>query len=172
MAEWGIGSLRRWCAPTGVLVALGLVLAVSAPAATPSPDPPPGAVAPEPAPAPVQPAPAPVVRHAPVVTPAPVVRRSSPAVVTPVQRTKAKPKATAPVKVTRVVKQKAPARRPAARPPHDRNRVPLAAFVPRQSVDSIDRDLLAFAGFGLLLVAMGGAVVLQVGRRALREGLA
>jgi hypothetical protein len=51
------------------------------------------------------------------------------------------------------------------RTPHDRNAVPLAAFVP--SVDSIDRDLLALAGFGLLLVALGGAVVLFAARRQL-----
>ena len=47
--------------------------------------------------------------------------------------------------------------------------MPLAAFTPSSSpaADSVDRDLLALAGFGLLLVAMGGAVVLFVARRQL-----
>ncbi len=54
-----------------------------------------------------------------------------------------------------------------ARVPHDRYRVPLAAFVASPSGDSIDRDLLALAGFGLLLVALGGAVVLFAARRQL-----
>jgi hypothetical protein len=53
------------------------------------------------------------------------------------------------------------------RVPHDRYRVPLAAFVASPAGDSVDRDLLALAGFGLLLVAMGGAVVLFAARRQL-----
>jgi hypothetical protein len=100
----------------------------------------------------------------PVVIQAPVVRSSTPVVVAPVQHAKAKPKA-APVKVAPAVKRKAPAPTPAARTPHDRHAVPLAAFVP--SVDSIDRHLLALAGFGLLLVALGGGVVLFAARRQL-----
>jgi hypothetical protein len=165
---WFGSTLRRLCAPTGAVVALCLFLALPAFAsAAPSPDPPPLPVAPEPEP--TQPAPASVVQQAPVVTQAPVVRSSTPVVVVPVRQTKPKPKAAAPVKVARVVNPKVPVPTPVARP-HDRNRVPLAAFVP--SVDSIDSDLLALAGFGLLLVALGGAVVLEVGRRVLREGLA
>jgi hypothetical protein len=69
------------------------------------------------------------------------------------------------VKVARVTKPRAVVSRPARRPPHDRNRVPLAAFVP--SVDSIDRDLLALAGIGLLLVALGGGVVVVFARKQL-----
>ena len=51
------------------------------------------------------------------------------------------------------------------RAPHDRARVPLAAFVP--AVDELDRGLLAIAGIALLLVALGGAVLLGVARRQL-----
>ena len=84
MADWGVGSsLRRLCAPTGALVALGLVLAVSA-AAAPSPDPPPAPPAP-PKTEPVQPTVTVVVRQAPVVTPAPVVQRPTPVRKAPVQ---------------------------------------------------------------------------------------
>jgi hypothetical protein len=104
-----------------------------------------------------------VVRQAPVVTPAPVVQQPKPVAKVPVQRAKPKP-----AKVKPVVKPKASAP-VVARPPHDRNRVPLAAFVATPSADSVDRDLLALAGFGLLLVAMGGAVVLFAARRQLRE---
>jgi hypothetical protein len=100
----------------------------------------------------------------PVVIQAPVVRSSTPVVVAPVQHAKAKRKA-APVKVAPAVKRKAPAPTPAARTPHDRHAVPLAAFVP--SVDSIDRDLLALAGFGLLFVAVGGGVVVVFARKQL-----
>ena len=98
-----------------------------------------------------------VVRQAPpVVTPAPVVQRPAPVAKAPVKRAKPKP---APAKVTRVVKPKASAPVTVVRPPHDRYRVPLAALAasPSPSVDSVDRDLLALAGFGLLLVALGGA---------------
>ncbi len=164
MADWGVGSsLRRLCASTGALVALGLVLAVSAAAAAPSPDPPPAPPAP-PKTEPVQPTVTVVVRQAPVVTPAPVVQRPTPVRKAPAQRAKPKP---APAKVTPVVKPKAKAPAPVARPPHDRYRVPLAAFVASPSADSVDRDLLALAGFGLLLVALGGAVVLFAARRQL-----
>ena len=164
MADRGVGSsLRRLCASTGALVALGLVLAVSAAAAAPSPDPPPVPPAP-PKTEPVQPTVTVVVRQAPVVTPAPVVQRPTPVRKAPVQRAKPKP---APAKVAPVVKPKAKAPAPVARPPHDRYRVPLAAFVASPSTDSVDRDLLALAGFGLLLVAMGGAVVLFAARRQL-----
>ena len=170
---WFGTSLRRLCAPTGALVALCLFLAVPAfAAAAPSPDPPPLPATPEPQPA--RPAPSPVVRDTRVVTvvvtQAPVVRSSTPSVVVPVHRAKAKPKPkAAPVKVTRVGKPKASAPAPVVRPPHDRNRLPLAAFTasPSPSVDSVDRDLLALAGFGLLLVALGGAVVLFAARRQL-----
>jgi outer membrane biosynthesis protein TonB len=162
LADWGVGtSLRRLCAPTGALVALCLVFAVSAVAA-PSPDPPPAPPAP-PKTEPVQPTVTVVVRQAPVVTPAPVVQQPKPVAKVPVQRAKPKP-----AKVKPVVKPKASAP-VVARPPHDRNRVPLAAFVATPSADSVDRDLLALAGFGLLLVAMGGAVVLFAARRQLRE---
>lgn len=163
MADWGVGSsLRRVCAPTGALVLLCLALAASALAA-PSPDPPPAPPAP-PKTAPVQPTVTVVVRQAPVVTPAPVVQAPKPVAKAPAKRTK--PKA-APVKVTRVAKPKAAAPVPVVHVPHDRYRVPLAAFVAAPSADSIDRDLLAFAGFGLLLVALGGAVVLFAARRQL-----
>jgi len=147
---------------------LGLILAVSAPAAI-TPDPPPPPAAP-PKTEPVQPTVTVVVRQAPVVTPAPVVR-STPVAKAPVQRAKPKPApAPAKVKVKRVAKPKASTTAPVVRPPHDRNRVPLAALTvaPSPSGDSIDRDLLALAGFGLLLVAMGGAVVLTAARRTLR----
>jgi hypothetical protein len=164
MADWGVGSsLRRVCAPAGALFALGLIFAVSVSAA-PSPDPPPLPPAP-PKEQPVQPTVTVVVRQpAPVVTPAPVVQRPAPVAKAPVQRAKPKP---APVKVKPIVKPKAAAPAPVVRVPHDRNRVPLAAFVAAPSSDSIDRDLLALAGFGLLLVALGGAVVLFAARRQL-----
>jgi hypothetical protein len=170
--QWFGSSVRRLCAPNGAVLALCLVLAFPAFAsAAPSPDPPPLAAAPEPQPARPAPAPAPVVRQAPVVTvvvtQAPLVRSSPPAAVAPVRHVKANPKKTAPLKVKHVVKPKAKAPAAVARPPHDRNRVPLAAFVP--SVHSIDRDLLALAGFGLLLVALGGAVVLFAVRRQLGD---
>ena len=165
MADWGVGSsLRRVCAPTGALVALCLVFAVSATAA-PSPDPPPAPPA-APKTEPVQPTVTVVVRQAPVVTPAPVVQQPKPVAKVPVQHAKPKP-----AKVKPVVKPKASAP-VVVRPPHDRNRVPLAAFVASPSVDSVDRDLLALAGFGLLLVALGGAVVLvAASAMALARGL-
>ena len=169
MADWGVGSsLRRVCAPTGALVALCLVFAVSATAA-PSPDPPPAPPA-APKTEPVQPTVTVVVRQAPVVTPAPVVQQPKPVAKVPVQRAKPKP---APAKVTRVVKPKPSAAVPVVRPPHDRYQVPLATFSasPSPSANSIDRDLLTLAGFGLLLVALGGAVVLFAARRQL-QGLA
>ena len=115
---------------------------------------------------PVQPTVTVVVREAPVVTPAPVVQAPKPVAKAPVKRAKPKP---APAKVTRVVKPKPPV--PVARVPHDRNRVPLAAFVGFSSGDSIDRDLLALAGFGLLLVALGGAVVFFAARKQLEIAL-
>jgi hypothetical protein len=165
MTVWGVGSsVRRLCAPTGVLLVLGLVLAASALAA-PSPDPPP---LPPPKTEPVQPT-VTVVVQAPVVTPTPV-RHSTPVAKAPAQRVKPKPApAPAKAKVKRVVKPKASKPVPVVRPPHDRNRVPLVAFTPSPSpaADSIDRDLLALAGFGLLLVAIGGAVVLFAARRQL-----
>jgi outer membrane biosynthesis protein TonB len=170
MADRGVGSsLRRLCAPTGALVALCLALAVSATAATPSPDPPP-----QPAPPkaePVQPTVTVVVRQAPVVTRAPVVQRPAPVAKAPAKRVKPKP---GPAKVTRVVKPRASAPAPVVPPPHDRYGAPLAALAasPSPSVDSIDRDLLALAGFGLLLVALGGAVVLFAARRQLEGRLA
>ena len=177
MTEWGVGSsVGRLCALTGALLALGLVAAAPALAA-PSPDPPPLPAPPKAEP--VQPT-VTVVREVPVVTPAPVVRQSTPVAKTPapvgrhstpvakapVQRVKPRP---APAKVKPVVKPKAAKPAPIVRPPHDRNRVPLVAFTPSSSpaADSVDRDLLALAGFGLLLVAMGGAVVLFVARRQL-----
>jgi hypothetical protein len=154
------------------VLALCLAFALPVFAAAPSPDPPPLPVAPEPEPA--RPAPSPVVRDTRVVTvvvtQAPVVRSSTPSVVVPAHRAKPKPKPkAAPVKVTRVGKPKASAPAPVVRPPHDRNRLPLAAFTasPSPSADSVDRDLLALAGFGLLLVALGGAVVLFAARRQL-----
>ena len=67
-----------------------------------------------------------VVRQAPVVTPAPVVQRPKPVAKAPTQRAKPKPP---PAKVTRVAKPKAVAPAPVVRVPHDRYRVPLAAFV-------------------------------------------
>ncbi len=168
MTDWGVGSsLRRVCAPAGALLALGLIFAVSAVAA-PSPDPPPAPPAP-PKTEPVQPTVTVIVRQAPVVAPAPVVQRPTPVRTAPTQRAKPKP---APKKVTPVAKSKAKAPAPVVPVPHDRHRVPLAAFVAPPKVDSVDRDLLALAGFGLLLVALGGTVVLGAGRRALREGLA
>jgi len=114
---------------------------------------------------PVQPTVTVVVREAPVVTPAPVVQAPTPVAKAPVKRATPKP---APAKVARVVKPKAQAPAPVARVPHDRFRVPLAAFVATRTGDSVDRDLLALAGFGLLLVALGGAVVLTVMRRVLQ----
>ena len=177
MPEPWFGSLlRRLCAPAGAVLVLCLVLAFPAFAsAAPSPDPPwpmiPPA-APEPQPARPAPAPAPVVRQAPVVTvvvtQAPVVRSSPPAAVVPA-RPKAKPKNAAPDEVKRVAESKGSAPTPVVRPPHDRNRLPLAAVIasPISSSDSVDRDLLALAGFGLLLVALGGAVVLFAARRQL-----
>ena len=167
MTEWGVGSsVRRLCAPTGALLALVLVFAASALAA-PAPDPPPLPAPPKAEP--VQPT-VTVVRQVPVVRPAPVVTHSTPVAKAPAQRVKPKP-APARAKVTakRVAKPKASKPAPVLRPPHDRNRVPLAAFTPSSSpaADSVDRDLLALAGLGLLLVAMGGAVVLFAARRQL-----
>jgi hypothetical protein len=101
-----------------------------------------------------------VVVQAPAVTPAPVVR-SSPPVAKPPQRAKPKPAA---AKVKRAAKPKPAA--PVVFTPHDRYKVPLAAFV-LPAEDPVDRDLLALAGFGLLLVALGGTVVLFAARRQL-----
>ncbi len=166
MTDWGVGSsLWRVLAPTGALLALGLIFAVSVSAA-PSPDPPPLPPAP-PKEQPVQPTVTVVVQQpAPVVTPAPVVQRPAPVAKVPVQRAKPKP---APAKVKRAAKPKASAPAPAVQPLHDRFRVPLAAVTASASPpsDSIDRDLLALAGFSLLLVALGGAVVLFAARRQL-----
>lgn len=165
MAEPGVGSsLRRLCASTGAVVALCLVWALPGLSA-PSPDPPPLSVTPEPRPQPA--APAPIVRRAPVASPT-VVRRSTPDVSAPVRI--AKPKAVARARVRRVAKPKAAAPASLRRSPHDRSVVPPVAFVP--AVDSLDRDLLALAGLGLLLVALGGAVVLFAARRQLRGSLA
>ena len=54
---------------------------------------------------------------------------------------------------------------PASAVPHDRGPVPLAAFV--STVEELNRGLAAFAGFALLFVALGGAVVLVAARRQL-----
>src|SRR5919112_6306517 len=98
MNDSGVGSsVRRLCAPTGALLALGLVVAASALAA-PSPDPPPRPAPPKAEP--VQPT-VTIVREVPVLTPAPVVRQSTPAAKAPTPRVKPKP---APARVKRVVK--------------------------------------------------------------------
>ena len=154
-------------APVGVvLVLLAVVLAAPAPAATPTPDPPPAAVAPEPPPlARSEPAP---VRRAPVSTPAPAVPRR-PVATTPAPAPtqvaaagpKQKPAARRPVVAK---KQPAAAVAPVRSEPHDRSRVPLAAFV---GDELPDRGLLLLAGGALLLVALGGAVVLAAARRQL-----
>jgi hypothetical protein len=100
-------------------------------------------------------APAPTVRRA-----APVVREQ-PAAAPRVQQPPAKPKPSA-VKTTK----RPPAKPAVARPvPHDRRPVPLAVFV--AAGEQLDRGLLAIGGAGLLLVALGGAVLLGVARRQL-----
>ena len=154
--------MRRLRAPTGALLALVLVLAASA-LAGPAPDPPPLPAPPKAEPVQLT---VTVVRQVPVVRPAPVVTHSSPVAKAPARRVKTKP---AKVTAKRVAKPKSSKPAPVLRPPHDRTRVPLAAFTPPSSpaVDSVDRDLLALAGLGLLLVAMGGAVVLFAARRQL-----
>jgi hypothetical protein len=159
-------------------VACLLFLVPVSPAATPAPDPPPVAVTPDAQPtAPVRRAPA-VTRT--VVTPptAPVVTRTvvTPVIVTrevpvrpaPVQQRQAKPKPKAAVKPKPAVRAKAKPEQSVARtlPPHDRHRVPLARFVP--TVEELNRGLVMFAGLALALVALGGGVVLGVGRNALK----
>ena len=134
------------------------------------PDPPPDAVAPEPPPvARTQPAP---VRNAPaVVAPAPVVHRAAPVTrAQPVQQPAATPK--------RRRKSKPVAKSKPVSGPSRRRPLRLAgATRPRASsarraraADELDRGLLAFAGFALLLVALGGAVLLGVARRQLLAG--
>jgi hypothetical protein len=159
--------LRRRGTPAGGLALLCVVLVVPARAATPSPDPPPAAVAPEPPPvARTQPAP---VRTAPVSTPssAPVIHRTAPVTrAQPVQAAAAKPK---PVVKKKPVANTKPVKRPVATKtvaavPHDRARLPVSALV---AADELNRGLLAFAGFALLLVALGGAMLLGVARRQL-----
>ena len=170
--------LRRRGTPAGGLALLCAVLVLPAQAATPAPDPPPLAVAPE---AP-QPEPAPVaktsaVRHDPVtttvVTPAPVVTRT---VEVPVVVTRAAPaKPAAAVRPSKKPKRTANTTSPRVKPkpaavtrvPHDRRRVPLAAFI--SSVDEPNRGLLAFAGIVFAFVALGGAVVFFAARRELGE---
>jgi hypothetical protein len=160
-------------------VACLLFVAPVSSAATPAPDPPPVAVTPD-----VQPTTAPV-RRAPavtrtVVTPptAPVVTRTvvTPVIVTrevpvrpaatPAQQRQAKPtpkRAAKPAPRAKPKPEQAVVRRP---PPHDRNRVPLARFVP--TAEELNRGLVMFAGLALALVALGGGVVLGVGRGALK----
>jgi hypothetical protein len=162
-------SLRRSCAPTGALALLCLVFAATSLAATPAPDPPPVAVAPERPPV-AKTVPAPVQR-APVTSrvvrpPAPVVR------VRPTAAPTAKPTVrVAKAKVARkavpkpVHRSKPASAVAAARPPHDRARVPLVSFVAPEA--GFDRGLLALGGVGLLLVALGSAVMLVIARRQL-----
>ncbi len=170
MATSFVGSsLRRLSAPTGVLGLLCLVVAATSFAATPTPDPPPSAIAPEAPPA--AKAPAVTVQRTPVATPAPapVVRRPAPVVrSTPTVTPSVQPKPAAKPKATpRVAKRgaAAPEHVVVQRTPHDRRPVPLAAFVVAEEL--FDRGLLAVAGFSLLLVALGGAVLLGVARRQL-----
>ena len=161
-------------------VACLLFLVPVSSAATPAPDPPPVAVTPDaqPTTAPVRRAPA-VTRT--VVTPptAPVVTRTvvTPVIVTrevpvrpvatPVQQRQAKPKAAAKAKPKPAAKPKPEQAVVRTSPPHDRNRVPLARFVP--TAEELNRGLVMFAGLALALVALGGGVVLGAGRDALKE---
>ena len=151
----------------GALAVLCVVLAVPARAATPSPDPPPNAVTPEPPPV-TRTQPAPVHSAPATVAPAPVVHRAAPVVhAQPVQAPAAKPKPVVKPKAAVKAKPKVvaqPATTKTAAVPHDRARVPLAALA---TADELDRGLLAFAGFALLLVALGGAILLGVARRQL-----
>ena len=155
MADWGVGSsLRRVCAPTGALVAFAWLFAVSATAA-PSPDPPPAP--PAAAEDGAGPAdgdgrrPAGACRDAGTGCAGSEARREG-AGATREAEARREGHAGREAQGCR--------RRSWCGAPHDRYRVPLAAFVASPSGDSIDRDLLALAGFGLLLVALGGAVVL------------
>lgn len=171
-------SLRR----SGSVVAFGFVcLAWLAPgsdaASSPTPDPPPLAVAPDlqpagqpagavaapprpreapavvqaPAAQSVAPAAAPAVKPAPAVVQKPVVQKPAP-------RAKKTPKRTsAPVS--------SPAR--VALPTHFAPRDVPRGAVAVPEVEAIPRGRVALAGVALALVAVGGGVILGVGRRAL-----
>jgi hypothetical protein len=80
----------------------------------------------------------------------------------PVQEPVAKPKPKRQVKRAAVTRSTVV---PARAVPHDRGQMPLVAFVP--TVEELNRGLVALAGIGLTLVAVGGAVVLAAARREL-----
>ncbi|HEX5799494.1 MAG TPA: hypothetical protein VFY02_05265 [Gaiellaceae bacterium] len=162
---------------------LAVLAPATAAAAAPSPDPPPLAVTPEPPEAAAaEPAPA-VTRTVVTSSPGPVVTRT---VVTPVivtrevparpsatptgPRAKPKPKPKAAVKAAVTPKPKPATEQPSVArtpQPHDRHPVPLARFVP--SAEELNRGLVALAGGGLALVALGGGVLLLAARRQFGE---
>lgn len=166
-------SLRRSCAPTGVLALLCLVFAATSLGATPAPDPPPVAVAPElPPVAKTVPARVPVRRARATVAPVRVVHRAAPAAAAqPARLPTAKLKPTLrpkPTKRPRATERATLIKRnavTASKAPHDRGPVPLAAFAP--TVEELNRGLAAFAGAALAFVALGGALVLLTARREL-----
>ena len=162
-------SLRRSRSPGGILLLLCLVLAAvpNAAAQAPAPDPAPGVsptTGPAPDPLPVAPAqPPPAARVAQASQPS-----LQPPAVPPVSTREAPVK---PARRTAVAKPKAVARRPALVVSEPRDSVmPAAAFL--QRADALERSRLVLAGLALALVALGGAVVLGVGSRALAEARA
>ena len=192
MPEWNSRSLRRF-GPVGALGIAGVAcLAGLAPVASaadaPAPDPPPLAVAPDPVPAkqptvkqpvtPARPRETPVVTRAPVVaqsvTPAPVatetparpVQKSTPAVVRRERPARKQP----------VAKKSKPVASPSwvLSPWHTASRE--AWLTPRATIavpaDPLQRGRFALAGVVLALVAVGGGVLVGVGGRTLKEGLA
>jgi hypothetical protein len=151
-------SLRRSWPRTGVLPTLCVLLACApAAAAAPAPDPSPAPVRPDPAPEATTPSP-PVQASAPPR--APVVSRAAPVVAA------ATPKAQPPSR---------PRPRPAAKPkprrlapalvPRDSAPMPRSPFTP--AAELLEPGRLLLAGVALAIVALGGAVVLGAGHRAL-----
>lgn len=186
MPDRKTSSLLRRSASLGALsfICLACLVPISDAADAPAPDPPPLAVEPDPQPSnPVVVAPrrpresSPVVVRTPVVqsvAPAPAVTTPpAPVVEQPAAKEPARRAATKPAKKQRPAVQRA---KPAAAPVSVVLPVlrepwpPLPRLALRTSAaDVLERRRFALAGVVLALVAVGGGVLLGVGRRTLKE---
>lgn len=174
-------SLRR----SGSIVALGFaclvgLVPVSFGASSPAPDPPPVVVAPDPQPevpvveTPRRPREAPVVVQAPAARSVPSARVATTAPA-PVVKKPARSAAPPPVTKRPAVRKPAPASSPSHFVPRDIWALQDVRSAPRAAgptAEVLERRRLALAGVVLALVAVGGGVLLGVGGRTLREGIA
>jgi outer membrane biosynthesis protein TonB len=162
-------SLRRSRSPLGILLLVGLVLASPAWAQTPAPDPPPSGLAPDPPPQAAAPPPAPAPTPPPPAAPTPaitdVVETPRPAAREPAQPARPEQK-----------RKPKPEPKPAAKQPPAVDSQPRDSTMPRPTLDApgrvLERSRIVLAGLALVVVALGGAVVLGTGRRALVEARA